>query len=341
MSKTVKLAVTMGDPGGIGPEIALKAVCLGKWPPFVRFVLIGCRKMWLDCARRSNLPLPPECNAFDRNKARICLWEPSAFCAHAMHLAKWRPGRTGCMEGRASLTFIRAAVALCMKRKFDGIVTGPICKKSIQSAGCKFTGHTEYLAHLAGCRRTVMMLIGGRLRVVLATRHLPLSGVPNALNRREIIEIVEMAKLGLKWLNAPQKTIGVCALNPHAGDGGMLGKEENQFILPAIEQLRRNGVKIKGPIPADVIFYQAMHDKFGAVLAMYHDQGLGPLKMISFDTGVNLTLGLPFVRTSPDHGTAFDIAGRGIASSSSMVEAIKLAIQLARRPNPWKKKFDR
>ncbi len=223
-----------------------------------------------------------------------------------------------------------------MKHIFDGIVTGPICKSSIQAAGCKFPGHTEYLAHLVGCKKVAMMLIGGRLRVVLATRHLPLAGVPNALNRRKIIETVEMANLGIKWLKLPQKTIGVCALNPHAGDNGLLGDEENKFITPAVKQLLREGIKVKGPIPADVIFYEAMQNKFGAVVAMYHDQGLGPLKMIAFEKGVNLTLGLPFVRTSPDHGTAFDIAGKGIASCSSMVSAIKLAIQLAQRPNPWK-----
>ena len=338
MSKTVKLAVTMGDPGGIGPEIALKAVCGRKWPSFVKFVLIGCRKVWLDYSKKFKLPAPPECSIINQsNLPRVSLWEPSALYTQAFHDAKWNPGKTGYLEGKSSIAFIRAAVALCMKRKFDGIVTGPICKKSIQTAGCRFPGHTEYLAHLAGHKKIAMMLIGGRLRVVLVTRHLPLASVVKVLTRRKIVEAVEMANLGIKWLKVPQKTIGICALNPHAGDGGLIGKEESKIIIPAIETLRRKGIKVKGPIPADVIFYQALHNKFGAVVAMYHDQGLGPLKMIAFENGVNLTLGLPFVRTSPDHGTAFDIAGRGIASSSSMVEAIKLAIQLAQRPNPWKK----
>jgi len=338
MTKTIKLAITMGDPGGIGPEIALKAVCERKWPPFVKFVLIGGREVWLHCAKRFNVPPPPECTAIDRNSLpRISCWEPSALCAYAHNIADWHPGKTGCLCGHMAVVFIRAAVSLCMKHKYDGIVTGPICKSSIQSAGYGFPGHTEYLAHLTKSRKVAMMLIGGRLRVVLATRHIPLARVANSLNRRKIIETVEMANFGIKWLGVPQKTIGVCALNPHSGDGGMLGKEENIFIAPAIEQLRRAGLQVKGPIPADVIFYQALQNKFGAVVAMYHDQGLGPLKMISFEKGVNLTLGLPFVRTSPDHGTAFDIAGQGIASASSMVEAIKLAIRLARRPNPWKK----
>jgi 4-hydroxythreonine-4-phosphate dehydrogenase len=338
MIKTVKLAITMGDPGGIGPEVALKAVCRRKWPPYVKFVLIGCREVWLDCAKQLKLVAPPECDAINRKKIPpVSLWEPSALCAQAHHVALRRPGKTGCLEGKASIAFIRAAVAMCMKRDFDGIVTGPICKKSIQSAGCKFAGHTEYLAHLAGKGRVAMMLIGGKLKVVLVTRHLPLASVARNITRRAVTETVEMTGLGLNWLQASRKTIGVCALNPHAGDGGVLGKEEKTIIAPAIEKLRRMGFRVAGPIPADVIFYQAMHDKFGAVVAMYHDQGLGPLKMIAFDSGVNLTLGLPFVRTSPDHGTAFDIAGRGIASASSMVEAIKIAIRLALRRNPWEK----
>jgi 4-hydroxythreonine-4-phosphate dehydrogenase len=327
----------MGDPGGIGPEIALKAVCRGKWPSFVRFVLIGCREVWLDCARKFKLSAPSEYNAIDRNNDQISLWEPGALCGHAFPVAEWRPGRTGVAEGRASLTFIRAAIAACLDHALDGIVTGPICKSSIKSAGCKFPGHTEYLAHLAGCKKAAMMLLGEGLRVVLATRHLPLANVAPALTRRKIIEAVEMASLGIKWLNLPQKNIGVCALNPHAGDGGLLGGEEKKIIIPAVGYLRKKGLTVEGPIPADVIFYQAMRNKFGAVVAMYHDQGLGPLKMIAFENGVNLTLGLPFVRTSPDHGTAFDIAGKGIASCSSMVAAIKLAIQLAQRPNPWKR----
>ena len=235
-----------------------------------------------------------------------------------------------------SLLWIRAAVAGCLAGAFDGMVTGPICKHSIQAAGCAFPGHTEYLAFLAGNRKVAMMLIGGPLCVVLATRHLPLARVAKALTLKKTVAAIEMAHYGLKWLGLPAKAIGVCALNPHAGDGGLLGNEERTIIMPAIRQLRRKGLKIEGPIPADVIFYQALHNKFGAVAAMYHDQGLGPLKMIGFESGVNLTLGLPFVRTSPDHGTAFDIAGKAIANATSMVAAIRLAITLARRPNPWK-----
>jgi len=330
---TIKIAVTMGDPGGIGPEIALKAAYHPKWPGFVRFVLIGDKNLWQKYARQLRLPCPDACkNIAETDLNKISIWDPIPCPA-----AKWQPGKTGRQEGAASLLWIRAAVVGCQAGKFHGLVTGPICKHSIQTAGCKFPGHTEYLAHLSGAKRFAMMLIGGPLRVVLATRHIALKRVAKALTRQMVRDAVEMAAAGVKWLDLPRKNIGVCALNPHAGEAGHLGDEEIKIIAPAVRYLRRKGIAAEGPIPADVIFYKAMQNKFGAIAAMYHDQGLGPLKMIAFESGINLTLGLPFVRTSPDHGTAFDIAGKGTASFSSMIEAIKLAIQLAIRPNPWKK----
>jgi len=333
MSKPIKIAITMGDPGGIGPEIALKAVYHSKWPDFMRFVLIGDKNIWLKYARHSRLPRPYEGkNIEETDYNKVIMWDPIP-CA----TAKWRPGKTGKSEGSCSILWVRAAVAGCREGKFHAMVTGPICKHSMQAAGYKFPGHTEYLAHLAGSKQVAMMLIGGPLRVVLATRHIALKQVANFITRQVVMDTVAMAANGVKWLNLPRKNIGVCALNPHAGEDGLLGNEEIRIIAPAVRYLRRKGIKAEGPIPADVIFYQAMQNKFGAIAAMYHDQGLAPLKMIAFETGINLTLGLPFVRTSPDHGTAFDIAGKGMASCSSMVAAIKLAIQLANRPNPWKK----
>jgi len=337
MKKPVRLAVTMGDPGGIGPEIALKAVYRSKWPDFVRFVLIGSREIWTNNARRLKLPCPECFEPESETEAKAAILDPVGMAKGRLSTANWRPGKTGPAEGLASLLWIRAAVAGCQDKKFHGIVTGPICKYSIQTAGFDFPGHTEYLAFLAARKEVAMMLIGGALRVVLVTRHLPLSQVPSALTREKIFEAVDLANAGLEWMGLPKKPIGVCALNPHAGDNGLLGEEEISIISPAIKTLRQKGLKIEGPIPADVIFHQAAQNRFSAIVAMYHDQGLGPLKMMAFETGVNLTLGLPFVRTSPDHGTAFDIAGKGIAGAASMVEAIRLAIKLARRPNPWRK----
>ena len=332
MSKPIKLAITMGDPGGIGPEIILQAVYHTKWPDSAHFVLIGNKNVWLKYARQFRLPKPYACkNIEEAGCYKISMWDPVS-CA----TAKWRPGKTGKTEGAWSFLWVRAAAAGCLNRAFHGMVTGPICKHSIQAAGYEFPGHTEYLAHLAGSKRVAMMLMGGPLRVVLASRHIALKQVAGFLTQQAVIDAVEMAADGVKWLDLPRKNIGVCALNPHAGEDGLLGNEELKIIIPALRHLRRMGIATEGPIPADVIFYQAMHNKFGAVVAMYHDQGLGPLKMIAFEKGINLTLGLPFVRTSPDHGTAFDLAGKGTAYYSSMAAAIKFAIRLASRPNPWK-----
>jgi len=349
-NKYIRLAITMGDPGGIGPEIALKAVFRSKWPDAIRFILVGDGKLWREYARKLKLPQPRECkNIGEADENQVSVWDPGAkmpdnLCAARCGLCdhgssadpRWRPGHTGKCEGAASLLWIRAAVTGCLAGAFDGLVTSPICKKSIQAAGCKFPGHTEYLAHLAGVKNVAMMLMGGPLRVVLATRHVPVKLIPKFLTRAALTEAIEMAGLAVKWLGLPRKTIGVCALNPHAGDNGLLGGEEKKIIAPVIGRLRKRGLKIDGIIPGDVIFHQALKNRFGAVVVMYHDQGLAPLKMLSFETGVNLTLGLPFVRTSPDHGTAFDIAGRGLASSKSMIKAIKLAFRLVRRRNPWK-----
>jgi len=173
------------------------------------------------------------------------------------------------------------------------------------------------------------------LRVVLVTRHLPLARVAGAISQGAITEAVHLTAQALPWLGVRPKTIGVCALNPHAGDKGVLGREEITTIIPTLRALRRQGLAVEGPVPGDVIFHQARQGRYGAVVAMYHDQGLGPLKMIAFEEGVNLTLGLPIVRTSPDHGTAFDIAGKGVAHADSMAAAIRLAARLARRKNPW------
>jgi 4-hydroxythreonine-4-phosphate dehydrogenase len=181
-----------------------------------------------------------------------------------------------------------------------------------------------------------MMLMGGPLRVVTVTRHVPLAEVSNRLTRREIAEAIRLTDDALPWLGCRRRRIGVCGLNPHAGEGGDIGREEITTIAPAVRAAQRRGANVAGPIPSDVIFYQAVNGAYDAVISMYHDQGLGPLKMLAFEEGINLTLGLPIVRTSPDHGTAFDIAGKGKANPSSMVAAMRLACELAGKPNPWR-----
>ena len=206
----------------------------------------------------------------------------------------------------------------------------------VDSAGIYVPGHTEYLAELTGTTNFGMMLIGGGLRVMLVTRHIPLSDVSCALNRRNIREHIELTGEALKLFGIKKGKIGVCGLNPHAGDGGVIGREEIRLINPAVKAARSKGYHVSDAVPADTIFYEALNGKYDAVVAMYHDQGLAPLKMIGFDEGINVTLGLPIIRTSPDHGTAFGIAGSNQASSGSMQKAIALAIRMAGMKNPWK-----
>jgi 4-hydroxythreonine-4-phosphate dehydrogenase len=216
------------------------------------------------------------------------------------------------------------------------LVTAPLSKEAVVRSGQPFIGQTEFLSQLAGTDRTIMMLLGdddrGRwLRVALATTHLPLKMVPEQLRAERIQLAIELAAQACQDLGLPRQRVAVCGLNPHAGEGGEFGREEIDLIKPAVEAMRRQGLDVIGPLPADTLFYYAYRGDYDAVVAMYHDQGLGPLKMVAFNQGVNWTLGLPFIRTSPDHGTAYDIAGQGKANPSSMRAAIRLAKQLARR----------
>ena len=331
MKRPVVLGLTLGDPAGIGPEIAVKAALGRRWPRFLRLVLIGSADLVRSECRRQKLPVPQLCED-GAEIPRIGLWDPAPGPTPAVP-----SGRCSARGARQAVAWIEAAVRACQTGVLDGLVTGPINKEGLKRAGVPFPGHTEMLADLTGTRRFAMLLVGGPLRVVLATRHIPLAQVSARLDAPAIAEAATLMAQALPWLGAPKGTIGVCALNPHGGDGGALGDEERRIIVPALRALRRRGIPVEGPVPADVIFHQALQGRYAAVLAMYHDQGLGPLKMLAFESGVNVTLGLPIVRTSPDHGTAYDIAGHGTANPASLVEAIRLAAELAARPNPWRR----
>jgi 4-hydroxythreonine-4-phosphate dehydrogenase len=316
------LGITLGDPAGIGPEIAVKAAYGTRWPADVRLVLIGSSALIRAECRRQKRPAPAA--------GKVSLFDPVP--GPPISVA---PGRCTVRGARLAVRWIEAGVDACLAGTLDGLVTGPINKEGLHRAGVPFPGHTELLAARTGTDRFAMLLVGGPLRVVLATRHVQLAQVPRRLTAAGIVETATLMAEALPWLGVRRGTIGVCALNPHAGDGGTLGDEERRVIAPALRVLQRRGVPVEGPVPADVVFHQAVRGRYAAVLAMYHDQGLAPLKMLAFETGVNITLGLPIVRTSPDHGTAYDIAGRGRANPASLVEAIRLAAELARRPNPW------
>jgi 4-hydroxythreonine-4-phosphate dehydrogenase len=222
------------------------------------------------------------------------------------------------------------ALAILAKNEADALVTAPVNKASVRAAGFSdFEGHTEYLACATLTKDYEMVFIGQKLKVALVTRHIALENVPKALSTEKIYKIIELTHGAMiKYFSMPNPKIGVCGLNPHAGESGLFGREEKEIIGPAVKKAARLSKNIFGPLPSDVVFYDAKNGKYDVVIAMYHDQGLIPFKMLHFKDGVNVTLGLPFIRTSPDHGTAMDIAGKGIADPSSMIEAIRLAALL-------------
>lgn len=217
----------------------------------------------------------------------------------------------------------------CLAGELAALVTGPITKELLHRAGYPFVGQTELLAHISRTKRFAMMLAGGPLRVALVTTHAPLRSVAKLVTARKIVEVIELSDEICRRFGIRRARIAVAGLNPHAGEGGLLGAEEQRIITPAVKRAARRGIVVSGPHSADTLFYRAAHGEFDAVVAMYHDQGLAPFKLIAFDNGVNLTLGLPFVRTSPDHGTAPDIAGKGIARPDGMIAAINMAGRLA------------
>ncbi len=330
MNRLRRIGISLGDINGIGPEVALRAAFRARTPG-CRVILVGSSPHVIELAQRLRLPTPKPWTPGQQPFARVHVWDPDPLL-----VPRLQPGEIHLDASRAAMAWVRAATNACLRGELDALVTAPICKEGLLRAKLPASGHTEFLAKLSGTRRFAMMLMGGKLRVALVTRHLPLAHVARSLTSASIGNVIGLVAEALPWLGAPRRPIAVCALNPHAGDGGALGQEERTIIAPAIRRARRSGWNVAGPVPADVVFHQALQGKFSAVVAMYHDQGLAPLKMLAFDEGVNLTLGLPFVRTSPDHGTAFDLAGKGRANPSSMVAAIHWAARLAKRPHPWR-----
>jgi 4-hydroxythreonine-4-phosphate dehydrogenase len=238
-------------------------------------------------------------------------------------------GAPSAAGGEASVRFILAAVEAARQGRIDAIVTGPISKEAVRRAGYPWPGHTELLAEKLGAAQVAMMFAGGPLRVVLATIHMALVEAIHALSTERILLAMRLASAGLRrHFGVPVPRLGVCGLNPHAGEAGQFGYEEREIIEPAIEQAQAEGLCAFGPLPPDTAFYQAMKGKFDVVVAMYHDQGLIPVKTVAFEDSVNVTLGLPVIRTSVDHGTAYDIAGRGVASPRSMKAAIRMAVEM-------------
>jgi 4-hydroxythreonine-4-phosphate dehydrogenase len=321
-----KLAVTMGDPGGVGPEIIVKAVSSPEVRRYCVPIVIGEPSVMEKALTLLRRPLKLKIigSPKDSKPARGVVEMISAISL-AVKFEKNRPTPEG---GIAAAGYIRKAVELALNKLVDGIVTAPISKEALKMAGLKWPGHTEMLADLTGTKDYTMMLIGGPLRVILVTIHTALKNVPNLITKRKIVGVIRLAKRACDMLGIRNPKIAVAGLNPHAGEKGIFGDEEIREIIPAVREAMKAGIPVSGPFPPDSIFHKAYRGDIDIIVSMYHDQGLIPLKMIAFEKGVNVTVGLPFIRTSPDHGTAYDIAWKGIADPSSMIEAIKLAAKL-------------
>jgi len=301
----------MGDPSGIGPEIISKA--LPRIKDLADFVIIGDGRIFNKTSRFKLLA--PNFTFIDLANVFI---------------KRFRWGKVSSVYGKASIEYLDRGLELWRRDQIDCLVTGPISKESIHKAGFAFSGHTEYLEQALHCKDTVMMLLNDRIKISLVTRHIPFKDVSRALTRRKVATAILASAAFLKNVYAKKfPRIVVCGLNPHASDNGVIGSEENRVIAPVVRRLRRTIPRLEGPLPADVALAKACDTQFDCAIAMYHDQALIALKVLGDKAGVNLTLGLPFIRTSPLHGTAFDIAGRDLASPDSLIAAIKCAIYCA------------
>ena len=321
MSAPVRpIALTCGEPAGIGPETAVAARRrLGASVPF----------FWIGDPR--HLPEGTDWQAITACDQALTV--PATVLPVLVHPfpAQTKPGQPDPVNAASVVAVIAQAVDLVQSGAASAICTAPIHKKALKDgAGFAFPGHTEFLAHLAGVERVVMMLACPGLRVVPATIHIPLAEVPHALTARLLEDTIRLTRAGLiRDFGIPAPRLAVAGLNPHAGEGGAMGREEIDMIIPVLDRLRAEGFLLDGPKSADTMFHAAARSRYDAAIAMYHDQALIPIKTIDFAGGVNVTLGLPFIRTSPDHGTAFDIAGQGRADASSLIAALTLAADMA------------
>lgn len=328
------LAMTMGDPAGIGPEITLKAWQRASENRSLEFMVIGPADLYEDMAARLNLAVPIQpITRVNEVKAVF----PSALPILDIDMGvPVDPGKADPAHAPAVIASIDKAVELTLAGQTSAVVTNPITKAALYNAGFKHPGHTEYLAAVAA-RLTrgpepqpIMMLAAPDLRVVPVTVHIPLRRVPSSLSTERIVRVGRIVAGALRsdfGITAPR--LAVSGLNPHAGEDGALGHEDRDIIAPAIRTLETEGIRITGPLPADTMFHAAARERYDAAICMYHDQALVPLKTLDFDRGVNVTLGLPFIRTSPDHGTAHNIAGTGTAREGNLLCALDLALKLA------------
>lgn len=319
----------MGDPAGIGPEVIAKAVTNRALTRICCPLVIGSFPVMERTIKALKLKL--KAVRVDGHEAAL-MREGTVPVLDPLEtpLGKFSPGVAAKETGAASVAFIKKGVELAQLGCIDGIVTAPINKEAINMAGCQYPGHTELLADLTQAKESGMMIVGGPLRIMFVTTHVAIKDLSSLLTRAKIVKGIRLAHLALTQLYGIKKPrIGIAALNPHAGEHGLFGNEEARVILPAARAARAEGILASEPLPADTLFGKAVKGQYDGIVAMYHDQGLIPLKLVAFGTCVNLTVGLPIIRTSVDHGTAFDIVGKGIADPGSLLEAVKLAAKIA------------
>jgi len=319
-----RIIITPGEPAGIGPDIAL-AIAQQNWP--VELVVIADPSLLTQ--RASVLGLPLSLRHYDEHAAPIAHQSGHLSIIPVALTEPALPGKLNPANANYVIRTLEIAAALAAANKADAIVTGPVNKEVINEAGTTFSGHTEFFAQYCGVAKTVMLFVVNELKVALATTHLPLTAVPNAITEKDLRAVLTILHNELQQkFGIQEPRIAVCGLNPHAGEGGYLGREEIDTIAPLLVQMRAEGYTVNGPLPADTIFTAHQLQQTDAVLAMYHDQALPLVKYLGFNHAVNVTLGLPFIRTSVDHGTALDLAGKGTADAGSLKAAINLAIKI-------------
>lgn len=328
MSHKPLIALTMGDPAGIGPELCLRMLVDKEVRAYSTPVIFGDAGLLRRVAKVTGLPLPR--NILSKEEwAWTKVTEPALLDIPCQDISATAPGRISPAGGMAAYRCVELAVQEAMAHRVGGIVTAPLNKEALHEAGIPHAGHTEILGALTGTPSPCMMLSSEKITTSLVTTHTRLSDVPGALTREGILRTLRLTAATMEQLRRRVPKLAVCALNPHAGEHGLFGNEESLLIKPAIDSARSEGLDVEGPLPPDTAFLPDRLARTSAFICMYHDQGLIPFKMLAFDTGVNITLGLPITRTSPDHGTAFDIAWTGRANPTSMRQAVLYAVQLS------------
>ena len=315
MSKIARIAVSIGDPAGVGAEITLKALQDDE---------VASLAHWLVVADSAALNAAARVCGIDPGTLPFTLIESDTLAAgHAVAF-----GQLKAEYGIAAIAYVRRAVELCMSGKADAMVTAPLNKEAVTLSGRAFSGHTEYIAELTGAPEPRMLLYSEKLATVHVSTHIPLAEACR-LDRTRIVRTIQLGNDALQWMNHRAPRIAVCGLNPHAGEHGLFGRQDMETIAPAIKEARALGIDCSGPHSGDTIFVRALRGEFDLIVAMYHDQGHIPMKLLDFDGGVNVSLGMPIIRTSVDHGTAFDIAGRNRANATNMKAAMRLAVRMA------------